>query len=143
MSKWVLQTIDEIRSYTDRKILFRPHPRCMLPEIEKEYRNVYRQEPLHVKGTYDDYDLKFNNIWAVINDCSNPAPQAVIQGIPVFTSPSSIAYDVANHNLSTIENPDMPDRQQWLNDYAHTEYTIPEIEQGIPLKHLTNYLNSI
>jgi len=34
----------------------------------------------------------------------------------------------------------MPDRQQWLNDYAHTEYTIEEIATGIPLKNLTSRL---
>jgi hypothetical protein len=34
----------------------------------------------------------------------------------------------------------MPDRTQWLNDYAHTEYTVEEISQGIPLKRLTDKL---
>jgi len=34
----------------------------------------------------------------------------------------------------------MPDRQQWLNDYAHTEYTLEEIAQGIPLNYLTNMM---
>jgi hypothetical protein len=33
-----------------------------------------------------------------------------------------------------------PSRQQWLNDYAHTEYTIKEIAQGLPLKNLTSKL---
>jgi hypothetical protein len=36
-----------------------------------------------------------------------------------------------------IDNPHMPNRQQWLNDYAHTEWTVEEISQGMPLKHLT------
>ena len=42
--------------------------------------------------------------------------------------------------MHDIENPIMPDRQQWLNDYAHTEYTLDEIAQGIPLKRLTEKL---
>ena len=52
------------------------------------------------------------------------------------------AYDVGNDIdfLYDIEDPLMPDRQQWLNDYAHTEYTIEEISQGLPLKNLTNKL---
>jgi len=33
-----------------------------------------------------------------------------------------------------------PDRTQWLNDYAWTEFTIQEISQGIPLKRLTSLL---
>ena len=57
-----------------------------------------------------------------------------------FVSTHSLAYPVANDIdfLHDIENPMMPDRQQWLNDYAWTEYTIEEISQGIPLKRLTN-----
>jgi hypothetical protein len=36
--------------------------------------------------------------------------------------------------------PQMFDRQQWLNDIAWTEFTIQEIAQGLPLKHLTERL---
>jgi hypothetical protein len=42
--------------------------------------------------------------------------------------------------MHDIENPMMPDRTQWLNDYAHTEYTIEEIAQGMPLNFLTNMI---
>jgi hypothetical protein len=42
--------------------------------------------------------------------------------------------------MHDIEDPIMPDRTQWLNDYAHTEYTLDEIAQGIPLKRLTEKL---
>jgi hypothetical protein len=34
----------------------------------------------------------------------------------------------------------MPERTQWLNDYAWTEFTIDEISQGIPLNRLTSQL---
>ena len=43
--------------------------------------------------------------------------------------------------MHDIEDPLMPDRTQWLNNYAHTEWTIEEISQGIPLKRLTSQLN--
>jgi hypothetical protein len=36
-----------------------------------------------------------------------------------------------------VDNPQLSDRQQWLNDYAYTEWTLDEISQGIPLKYLT------
>jgi hypothetical protein len=60
--------------------------------------------------------------------------------VPAFTGPSSLAFDVAEQNLRNIENPLYGDRTQWLNDYAHTEFTVEEISQGIPLKHLTSLL---
>ena len=140
MSNWFLQTYDKIRKHTDRPILFRPHPRCRLPHIERGLKHVYRQEPKHVTNTYDDFDMGFDNIWATISYSSNPGIHSVISGVPSFVSNSSLAYDVANNIdfLHNIETPQMPDRTQWLNDYAWTEFTIKEISQGIPLKRLTN-----
>jgi len=142
MSTWVMNTIEELQQYTDRPIIFRPHPRCQLHNIEDQYKNVYRQHPTKIPGTYDDYNLTFAGAYAVVNYSSNPGPQAVIAGIPAFVSHSSLAYDAANDIdfLHDINEPQRPDRQQWLNDYAHTEYTIKEIESGVALKNLTNNL---
>lgn len=142
MSNWFLNTYDEIRKYTDRPIIFRPHPRCRLEHIERGLKYVYRQEPRHVSGTYDDFDIQFNNIWATISYSSNPGIHSIISGVPSFVGHSSLAYPVANDIdfLHDMENPVMPDRQQWLNDYAWTEFTLEEISQGTPLKRLTNKL---
>ena len=142
MSNWFLNTYDEIRKYTQRPIVFRPHPRCRLEHIERGLKNVYRQEPQHVNGTYDDFDMGFDNVWATVSYSSNPGTHSCINGVPAFVSTHSLAYDVGNDIdfLYDIENPLMPDRQQWLNDYAHTEYTIEEISHGIPLNHLTSVL---
>ena len=142
MSNWVIKTIDSIRKHTKRPIVFRPHPRSPLPDIEKEFKNVYRQVPNKVAGTYDDFDMNFNNIYATVNYSSNPGIHSVINGIPAFVGPSSLAYDVGNDIdfMHDIEAPSMPNRTQWLNDYAYTEWTVEEISQGLPLKHLTSKL---
>ena len=140
MSNWVMSIIEEIQTYTDMPIVFRPHPRCRLEAIEHQYQNVYRVDPIKIENSYDDFNLSFKDCHAVVNWSSNPGIQAVIAGVPVFTGPSSLAYPVANKELSTIANPLKPDRTQWLNDYAWTEYTIDEISQGLPLKRLTKML---
>lgn len=142
MSNWFLQTYDEIRKHTERPIIFRPHPRCQLPHIERGLKNVYRQQPGKISGSYDDYDMDFDDVWATVSYSSNPGIHSVLNGVPAFVGPASLAYDVGNDIdfLHDIESPLMPDRTQWLNDYAHTEYTIEEISQGIPLKYLTSGL---
>jgi len=140
MSRWVMETIENIQAHTDRPILFRPHPRCPLPDIEKEYKNVYRQDPRKIDGTYDDFDMQFNNIYCTISWTSNPGIHSIIEGVPAYTSTSSLAWDVSIKSLTNINNPPTPDRQQWLNDYAWTEFTVEEISQGIPLKRLTSKL---
>ena len=142
MSKWVMNTIDAIRAHTDRPILFRPHPRCSLPHIENEFKNVYRQNPVKLNGTYDDYDMQFDRVHAVVSYSSNPGIHSILNGVPAFVGTSSLAYDVGNDIdfMHDIEKPLTPDRQQWFNDYAHTEWTVQEISQGIPLKNLTSKL---
>ena len=142
MSNWFLETYDEIRKYTQRPIVFRPHPRCRLDHIERGLKNVYRQEPNHIANTYDNFDMGFDNVWATVSYSSNPGTHSCINGVPAFVSTHSLAYSAGNDIdfLHDIENPMMPERQQWLNDYAHTEYTIEEISQGLALKNLTNKL---
>ena len=142
MSNWFLNTYDEIRKHTDRPILFRPHPRCRLPHIERGLKNVIRQEPAHLRGTYDDFDMAFDNVWATVSFSSNPGIHSIINGVPAFVGTSSLAYDVGNDIdfMHNIEHPLMPNRQQWLNDYAWTEYTVEEIANGLPLTQLESKL---
>ena len=142
MSNWFLDTYDEIRKHTDRPILFRPHPRCRLPHIERGLKNVIRQEPTHLSGTYDDFDMAFDNVWATVSFSSNPGIHSIINGVPAFVGTSSLAYDVGNDIdfMHNIEHPLMPNRQQWLNDYAWTEYTVEEIANGLPLAQLESKL---
>lgn len=142
MSNWFLKTYDEIRKYTDRPIIFRPHPRCRLEHIERGLKHVYRQEPVKLDGSYDDFDMGFDNVYCTISHSSNPGIHSVLDGVPSFVSTDSLAYDVGNDIdfLHDIENPLRPDRAQWLTDYAYTEWTVEEISQGIPLERLTNRL---
>ena len=142
MSNWFLNTYDEIRKHTDRPIIFRPHPRCRLEHIERGLKHVYRQEPVKIGGSYDDFDMGFGNVHCTVSYSSNPGIHSVLNGVPAFVSTHSLAYPVGNDIdfLYDIEKPLMPDRTQWLNDYAWTEFTVEEISAGIPLKRLTKEL---
>ena len=137
---WVFEAIQEIRKHTEKEVIIRPHPRCRIDGIQHEFNNVRIQEPMKIPGTYDDFDFKIEDAYAVVNWSSNPATHAILEGIPVFVGPSSLAYEVGNPDYTTINNPLKPDRTQWLNDIAHTEWTIDEISAGLPLKRLTSEL---
>jgi hypothetical protein len=150
MQDWIEEVVTKIRTVTDRDIRIRPHPRSGLQEKwTKEtihnYNDVYFNQPRHVAGTYDDYDFEkqLSDAWCVVNWSSNPATQAVLNGVPVFTGTESLAAPVANLNLKRIEDPDMPDRQQWANNIAYTEWTIEEIAEGLPLKRLLPRLEEL
>ena len=134
MTSWVLKTISQIRKYTDRNIIIRPHPRAALslPPIE----NVLYIPPKFIGHDTCDFNNALKHACAIISYNSNPAIEAVLNGIPVFTHSSSLCWEVSNPDFSTIEDPILPDRTQWLNDIAYTEWFQNEIEDGIPWKRL-------
>jgi hypothetical protein len=41
-----------------------------------------------------------------------------------------------------IENPAMPDREQWANDLAYTEWAVDEIARGEPIDRISSMLTS-
>jgi hypothetical protein len=140
IAEWTDTVIRALRAQSAMPIIVRTHPRASFRTI-RSYTDVNVVHPRKLTGTYDDYDLNFEGAYAVVNWSSNPGALAVIAGVPVFTGPTSLAAAVANKNLSDITDPSRPDRQQWLNDYAHTEYTLDEISQGIPLNDLLKLLD--
>ena len=76
----------------------------------------------------------------MVNWNSGPGSQAVLNGVPAFVGGSSLAAPVGNLDLANIENPARPDRTQWLEQLAHSEWTLAEIETGDPLSRLLKSL---
>ena len=143
LGQWVSQTMKAIRKVSPRPIVWRAHPRAPLQYLDVQYKDIIKEPPVKLQGTYDSFDQRYDSLdWAVISYSSNMGPTAIIRGKPVFVGPSSLAWDVGNdiNSLENIEDPIMPDREQWLNDYAWTEYTVEEISKGLPLNYLTTLL---
>ena len=142
MEKWITQQIREIRKYTTRPILVRPHPRNIIQFKENDFENVKVRLPRRDYKTYDDTDFKFTleRTWAVVNHSSNPAMESVIKGIPVFVSESSLCHDVGNIKISDINTPAMPSRINWANWLSYTEWFKDEIEAGLPWSRIKKRL---
>ena len=142
MEQWIEKQIKEIRQYTTRPILVRPHPRNPIGFPKDKYKNVKVRLPRRDFKTYDDTDFKatLERTWAVVNHSSNPAMEAVINGIPVFVSEDSLCHDVGNIGYADINTPAMPGRQNWANKLAYTEWFKDEIKQGIPWKRIKTRL---
>ena len=135
MEQWVRDTIVQIKRYTSRRIVVRPHPRSPLRE---KFTDAVIELPKHIPNSYDNFDINYN-YHCVINHNSGPAVQAAIEGIPVICDSSSLAFSVAE-KWENLENPQLPDRMEWFLKLTHTEWTVEEIAQGIPLGRLENHL---
>lgn len=131
---WLTETVRKIRQHSDRPITIRPHPRQRIGPVS----GCAIEMPQPIPGTYDnfDYDRCLSTAWAVVNHNSGPGCQAILAGVPAFVNSSSLAAPVGNLDLAAIENPLRPDRSQWLEQIAHTEWYADEIATGLPLKRL-------
>jgi hypothetical protein len=131
MSEWATTLVREIRKYSNRKIILRPHPRSKFNLIHSE---IKIELPKPVLGSYDDFNIDYN-YHCVINHSSGPAVQAAINGVPVICDSSSLA-GILSEKMENIENPLLPDRDEWFLKLCHTEWTVEEIAQAVPLQRL-------
>ena len=137
IESWISQQIDEIRKHTDRAIRVRPHPRSRLA-VSQLPTNVTVEFPRPVPNTYDSFDMQFD-CHAIVNYNSGPGIQAAVQGVRPMVHSSSLAHPVSV-SIQDIERPYDINRDQWLVEICHTEYTVEEISQGLWLKRLSDRL---
>lgn len=154
--KWLAETIREIREHSTRPIRVRFHPN------EKEH--IQRSWPYEKLAKLGD-DITFSggiigdsplinqNKTDLIEDCQGAWASVVfttsasvipiINGIPVFTNrPDCIAYSIANHRLSDINNPKIISREQWFNNLAYSLWNSEEMRNGVVWARFKKHLNS-
>lgn len=131
MKDWAAETVQKIKKYTHRRIRVRYHPRSPFPF---KMPDVIVERPVRIPNTYDDFDI-FYNYHCVINHNSGPAVQAAINGIPILCDSSSLASPMSI-KWEDLDKPYVPDREEWFIKLCHTEWTIEEIKQGIPISRL-------
>lgn len=133
MTSWVKNTIGILRNHTDRPITVRPHPRCKLT-LNNLPPDVTVETPKKLTNTYDSYDMHFD-CHAVVNYNSGPGIQAAIAGVRPIVELTSLAYPVGI-GFADIEQPYEKDRDLWLTQICHTEYTVEELRRGTWLKRI-------
>ena len=138
MESWIAQQVALTRAHTDRAIRIRPHPRSRLA-VPKLPANVTVEFPRRVPDTYDSFDMQFD-CHAIVNYNSGPGIQAAVQSVRPIVDSSSLAHPVSV-SIHDIERPYDINRDQWLVEICHTEYTVEEIAQGLWLKRLSDRLH--
>ena len=136
MEGWVIQQVERLRTVTDRPIVVRPHPRSPLNWAGLVHLppDVVIEQPQKIVNTYDSYNLAFD-CHAIVNHNSGPGIQAALAGTRPIVDVSSLAHPVSI-DLHDIEQPYTVDRDQWLVEICHAEYTVEEIKKGLWLHRL-------
>lgn len=142
---WVVDVISEVKKCSDRKIVIRIHPsdlkqKSSYQEISGAYQNVEVSDKINIRD-----DLK--GAWCSITHNSSPGAVSIIEGIPTFiTDPvwgRSPAASVGNINMSDIENPQMPDRQEWIERIAMSHFSIDDISSGLLWHRTLQYFDGM
>jgi len=141
MEDWVVEQVKKLRRATDRPIVVRPHPRSPLNQARLVHlpKDVTIEQPQRIANTYDSYNLAFD-CHAIINHNSGPGIQAALAGTRPIVDSTSLAYTVSITHAD-IDRPYDRDRDQWLVEICHTEYTVEEIKKGLWLQRLQPQLS--
>jgi hypothetical protein len=128
MEHWISQQVQLLRNNTDRPIRVRAHPRSSLNQSQLP-AGIVIDRPEQIPNTYDSFNLRFD-CHAMVNYNSGPGIQAAIAGVRTVVDSSSLAYPVSI-GYSDIEQPYNINRDLWLVQICHTEYTLEELRRGL------------
>jgi len=142
---WANDVIDRIKKYTDRPIIIRPHPG------DKDAMNYLNHRMPRCKIKFSKRVLlsynenlvdDLNDCWAAINYNSSPVVGAAIEGVPIFvTDPiRSQCAEIANTDLTQIENPLLPDRQAWVERLSMFHWNFDELKSGECWQHMKKFI---
>ncbi len=105
-SKWLRETVDEIIKHTDRPVIIKP------------------------KDSDQSLQQTLKDAHCIVAYNSNALVDAVLYGVPVFHMGPSCVEPVGSTDLSTIDNPVTPDREQWAYNLAGSQWTLEEMRSG-------------
>lgn len=129
INDWLNKTSKEIQKRTNKKIIYRPHPKSIdynpknIPGCEVSLRPI---------------SLDFNNAYCTVVYNSTSAVESIISGIPTMVlGKGCVAEKVSTTSLDFIDKLNMPDIWPWLSDLAYAQWNKEEMERGEPWFHLT------
>ena len=147
---WFNDVYKRLRPLTKRKFIVRPHPNNVsnilqrsneLPnDIELQYtqKNFVGDEKKHYRFHFQE---ALNNCHAFVTHNSTASVDSCVRVVPTFvTSDLALCWPVANKDLTKIESPEYPDREQWLNDLGYKLWSIKEIRDGTVYKRFKQKL---
>lgn len=137
---WVEKTINEIRTYSKKRpIVIRIHPGDK--KTQRSFRSAHKNVRISTSPTLVE-DLK--NAWCTVIYNSSPGIASLIEGIPLFITDTQPEYSqcngLANLSLSDIENPQMFDRENWIQRISMCHWNFDELRSGEAWNFFKKYI---
>ena len=125
---------EELRSYTQRPITYRPKPSWGFATPIKGTRYSGPKEPL---------DVAMDNAWCVVTHGSNTCLDAVLAGVPPIVLGNGITRSISSTELAEVENPEIPtdaDRTQLVQNISFCQWTLDEFSDGTAWRYVRQRL---
>jgi hypothetical protein len=138
--KWCVNTIAEIRKYSNRPIIVRGHPgdKKLQSYLNLKIKNVF------ISNLTQSLSQELSTAWATVVYNSSPGVASLIEGVPVFATDPNPNYsqysDVANQDLSKIEDPILYERQEWVERISMSHWKFSELSSGEAWEFMKNYV---
>lgn len=113
IAQWNETIVERIGAVTDRPIVVRPKP----------------TNPAQVL-TAPHLTTQLGEAWCVVTHSSTIGVMAALAGTPVFCEPTCAAATVGCTDLSQIETPLRPDREEWIAKLAWRQWSMSEMMSG-------------
>lgn len=138
--EWLEKKISEVRRYTQRPIIIRPHPGKFDMAHFVRFNNprsnitvIHPEQSKLVDNLQTAHSAVFFN--------SSASVAAVLEGVPVFVDDvSAVTWSVAQHSVAEIEAPKTFDRSQWINDLAAAHWSDADGASGKIYQQFLTYL---
>lgn len=135
LNDYFIQCIAEIRENSDRKIVYRPHPKT----LERDWLDLKANGiEVHDHRKIPTW-ASLKKAYAVVTYNSNIGNEALLDGIHVFSAGTTSYSGLSNKNLSNIESPILlttEQRQAYFNRVAYSQWNKQEMESGEALAWL-------
>ena len=151
--EWALYTISEIRKYSEKPIVIRPHPLMNLKPGDEFFEFYYKLNNLGLKNisvsdpAVEPLKQQLNNAYCTVSFTSGSSIDSIIEGIPVIAmDPGNFAWDVSSRYPEQITDiPRVPNQriEQWLWNLAWSQWNKNEMKSGQCWEHLLPICKSV
>jgi len=135
------KTIPEIKKFTDRPIVLRPHPGDK-KSINYLKDHWIRGQKLHISTGELKTDLQ--RAWCTITFNSSPGIASLLEGVPVFALDPDLKHcqyaEMANTDLARIENPTLYERQKWIEKISMCHWNFDELKNGEAWNYMRQFV---
>ena len=145
---WLANTIATIRKYSQRPVMIRMHPGDgtrfkQIEKLQKRYPKDFKYGLMSI-SEHEGIREALKDCWCSVGYASTPNVVSAIEGIPVYVEEptKSWAKDICFNDLSQIETPPLPDRDNWIHKIAAIHWSNTEVKTGKLWAIIKNYISS-